>query len=193
MRWYTTFGGYDWTPDKGYSDLFATYVRLVREEFLLNKTNTVGVEESRGLWVPYKVQHRDVSVIVDRFSWRGYGDDGPFFDIKLRVALKTLPSWFNKLFGQTVGFRVIFNEEIRVLFRDDFPASPPIFRIGNSKYQGLNDLHGHHIFSGGELCILADPGDWNPDKDTILRAINAAIDWIVWHHSKWGSDPSGWR
>lgn len=192
-RWYTTYSGYDWTPQNGYSDLFVSYVQAIRKEFHLQKTSRTGIEVTNGVWTPYNLQNKDVKVIVDRFEWQHMtSDDEACFKIKIRVAAPRT-QWWARLFGRQTTFQVIFDEEIAIMFRSDFPGSPPLFKVLNPGYQHLRDLHEHHIFSGGIMCIMANPSDWNPNKDTILRALNAAIDWIVWHQGTWGNDPDGWR
>lgn len=191
-RWFTTYGGCDWTPQKGYSDLFISYVRAIRDWFHLEKTDRVGVEVAKGIWKEYNVQERDVFVILDRFEWTHGDSDNVFFKMKLRVGSRAFGNIFFRLFNRQTPMKVIFDEEIKVIFPSDFPNSPPYFQIQNRGYHNLTQLHEHHIYSGGEMCILADARDWNPDRDTILRAVNAAVDWIVWHYCTHGNNPERW-
>jgi len=197
--WYTTYSGYDtWTPDKGYSDLFKTYVREIRDWFKLKKVPGLnGTEVATGFWKPYVVQGKAVMVIVDRFIWNKYNSgSGPYFRLKIRVARKA-NVLRSMLSSRTSPMEVFFDEEIIMLFPNGggstFPNCPPLFKIDNPGYVGVSDQHGHHLYSSGTLCIMSDSGDWNPDKDTILRALNCCIDWIVWHESVHGSDPRAWR
>lgn len=192
-RWFTTYEGYNWTPNDGYSELFKDYVIAIREWFHLEKTNIVGVEVAKGTWKKYRVQGKEISVILDRFEWKHYSNsEEVFFKMKLRVGSRGFGNFLLRLFNRQTPMNVIFNEEITVLFPGNFPSNPPYFQINNRGYHHLSDLHRHHIFSGGIMCIMADSSDWNPNRDTILRAVNAAIDWIVWHYDTWGNNPERW-
>lgn len=190
--WFTTYTGYGWTPQNGYSDLFVSYVKQIREWFRLEKTGNVGIEVAKGQWIPYEVQGKSVKVILDRFEWMHYNSDGVYFVMKLRVGKNSLSSWLGRLLNRTTPFEVIFDEEVTVMFDERFPNTPPLFKINNPGYRMLTDLHEHHIFAPGIMCIMAGSDDWNPDRESILRAINAAIDWIVWHTDKWGNNPRRW-
>jgi len=186
MRWFTTYSGYRWTPEKGYNELFASYVTSIREHFKMRKTNVPGVEKSTsGEWIPHVLQGRRVSVILDRFEWKHYIDDKIVFALHLRVATKR--NWLFRLFDRrTSPMNVIFDQDVLVIFTDDFPSEPPKFKILGDRYANINGYHEHHMFRGGVMCIMADSDDWDPDRDNILRAVNAALDWIVWHYYQWG-------
>lgn len=193
MRWFTTYAGYDWTPNKGYSDLFTSYVRSVRTHFQLVKTVRAGVEVAKGIWIPYKVQGEDVQVILDRFEWKHYDEsDGVFFVMKLRVAKKQRQGFLDLFSNRASPMVIIFDEVINVYFDRSFPSSPPLFKVMNRAFMDLEDQHGHHIFKNGMLCIMANSSDWDPAKHDILRAINVVVDWVVLHYNNWGSDPERW-
>lgn len=194
MRWWTTSTNYNWTPKDGYSDLFKEYVRDIRKHFHLTKTGRTGIEvNEKGLWTPYQVQGENAMAIIDRFNWNGYDEwsETVYYMMNIRVAIKQR-NLIQKLLGQEGNsLRVIFDEQVRVNFPRDFPFSPPQFNVQNPLFH-VDDQHHHHLFSDGTLCIMAGNGDWDPEKDKILRAINAMVDWTVWHYKAWGSNPRRW-
>jgi hypothetical protein len=194
MRWYTALSPAEWSPEKkgAYNDFFTDMIRGTRAAFYLEKVHAGLEANPSGKWRPFNVQGKEALAIVDRFEWMNFdSDDGIYFDMKLRVAVKET-NVIQMLFGRTSTTKIIFDEVVRINFDEEFPISPPLFRVISSHYRNITDMHGHHLFSNGTLCILADRKDWNPEKEHILRAVNAAIDWIVWHYETWGTDPRRW-
>lgn len=175
--WFSPYTGNDWTPQKGYNPAFREVVQHIRDWFGLARSKTPGTDVSTGIWREYKLHRREVHVIVDEFRWAGVtnrnGFPSPQFRLRLRVA--------------TAGFMrkdVFYKETLVIDFPRTYPANPPSFWIDNQQFLTESSAHAHHIISR-TMCILAGSGDWNPKKDTIIRGINAALEWIVWHYDSY--------
>lgn len=78
---------------------------------------------------------------------------------------------------------IFFDRTVEIIFDRDFPVRPPaVFLPDHARYDVSNGEE-HHIYKNRQMCILADPYDWD-SKKTVVDAIFAAVDWIVWHHKK---------
>lgn len=190
-RWFTNYTGQDWTPGKGYNAVFAEHVRLIRDWFHLKKTGTPGIEISVGSWRKYRLQEETVYVRVDRFEWKRYRDYGyetPQFRLDIRIAKEKPRGIFARILNDDSQARIeeFFDNHLVIEFPREYPDSPPRFRIDDQRYDSNSASHDHHMFSGGWFCILAAPSDWSSSRDTVISGLNAALDWIVWHHQKFG-------
>lgn len=190
-RWFTNYTGRDWTPVKGYNAVFAEHVRLIREWFRLKKTGTSGVEVATDFWRKYLLQRETVYVRVDRFEWKGYTDysyETPRFRLGIRLAREKPRGILARILNEDSQARIeeFFHNTLVIEFPREYPESPPRFRIDDRRYDTSSSSHDHHMFSGGWFCILASPSDWNSSRDTIVSGLNAALDWIIWHHQKFG-------
>lgn len=190
--WFTTYSGYNWTPERGYNTLFAEQVRLIREWFHLTKTQTVGREVGTGKWRKYDLQGETVFIAVDTFQWKGYREAGgtlsPVFKLEIRIGQKKPKGLLAQILNDDSQERiaVFFHNTLIIEFPRFYPDEPPRFRIDDHRYDREASSHSHHMFRGGWFCILANPSDWNRGRDTIISGLNAALDWIVWHHRKFG-------
>lgn len=192
--WFSTYTGNNWTPKEGYNGTFRDQIILLRKWFGLKKVRA-GREEGTGLWREYKLRKQTIYVTVGSLSWdeyrrrnssyrneRDYHDYGdyitPVFRLNIRLAKENASG--NK--------EVFFKETLVIEFSPRYPTSPPVFSIDSGRYPTLRNIipYEHHMMQSRILCILADPGDWNPNSDTIISAVNAAFDWILWHYGKFG-------
>jgi len=193
-RWFTRYTGPGWGPKKGYNQFFATHIRDIRGHFDLKKIKP-GIEVTTGTWRKYILQGRTVYVTVDKFTWQGYDDtpDGltPILRLGIRMASQKSRrvSLVDKILGKSKeeeGLSVFYDEVLRIQFKSDYPRTPPIFRVEDPRYVRAGTSHEHHLWRGGWMCIFGNSGDWNSEKDTIISAVNVALDWIVLHYNKFG-------
>jgi len=76
-----------------------------------------------------------------------------------------------------------------MIFPINYPSIPPLMRTSTAKRRlsgGDHSMHDHHAYSNGWMCIMAEPGDWDPRRDTIISALNVGIDWMNVHYKKFG-------
>ncbi len=171
--WFTNYPGANWTPDKGYNEVFAENVKMVRAYFQLQKTNTAGQEVGTGYWRPFKGRSGQYYVCVDQFVWSGYRQVErnltPVFRFSMRLGSRS---------GQTAT-----KYPLEITFPVNYPGSHPVFSVDDSRFRSAGG-HDHHMLSGGVLCVGFD--SWNPKKDTIVSALNMALDHLTWHLQKFG-------
>ncbi|MFA6512532.1 MAG: hypothetical protein WCV86_05435 [Patescibacteria group bacterium] len=92
--WFTNFQGRpdEWTPAHGYSELFKETVRLIREQFYLERVKTGEDRNRSGQWREYTLQGETVRVSVARFRYSEVGIMGgslsPIF--RLEVVMQRL-------------------------------------------------------------------------------------------------------
>lgn len=190
-RWFSNYTGRDWTPEKGYNAAFAEHVRLIRDWFRLKKTTTPGIDVPIGSWRKYVLQGESVYVKVDQFEWKrytGYSYETPRFQLVIRIAREKHQGILARILNDNSEARIqeFFYNTLVIEFPREYPESPPRFRIDDSQYNTNSASHEHHMFSGGWFCILAAPSDWSSSRDTVISGLNAALDWVVWHHQKFG-------
>lgn len=170
-HWFSTYTGDSWTPEKGYNSTFRDQIILLRNWFGLEKAGP-GLEEGTNRWREYQLQEKTVYVKADALSWREYR----------AYAYHTTPLLqLNIVIAKGNKKKVIFEDTIVIEFPDRYPSAPPFFRV--NKYRNERASHDHHLNGGGVLCILASEYDWDPNRDTIISGLNAAFDWLVWHHT----------
>lgn len=186
MSWWTGSSSPNWPPQEGVTKLFADQVRYLREHFGLAKAS-FGVETGTGQWVPYGIKphsaprckrnHRSwqgdypVWVQVSRFNWTAVNDEVCFnLAIEIKDAKKTL-----------------FKNTLAIKFPGDYPRHPPRFWVGDAHYVSRMEANimDHHIYGGGRFCIF-EGEEWNADLDTIISAVNCAIELLVWHVYQYG-------
>ncbi len=192
--WFSTYTGNKWKPKDGYNGTFRDQVVLLREWFRLRKAGT-GREEGTGAWLEYKLQHETCYITVDSLTWSDYRTcpssyrnekDADYYNDYITPTFKLNVKLARERYS---GKKEVFFEETLVIeFSPKYPSSPPVFSISSGKYPSLSNIapYEHHMMQSKILCIMAGRTDWNPDKDTIVRAVNAAFDWIVWHYNKFG-------
>lgn len=195
-HWFSSYSGDKWTPEMGYNETFRNQILLLRKWFGLERAG-VGKEQGTNLWREYRLQGRTIYICVDSLTWTDYrkvhinalreyywiehnkGGSGdyitPIFKLGVRIARQD---------GQKK--KNIFAGNIKVEFPRSYPSSPPLFRIDTLRYKATKNSHAQHIYRGGVPCILASHSDWQPRRDTIISGLNAAFDWLVWHHQKFG-------
>lgn len=188
-NWFSNYKGLNWKPTNGYNESFAQQVRTIRDWFQLEKDpKRPGVDKGSKMR-PYTLRGWNVLVLVQRFEWSDYRDVGgyitPIFLLKI------------KIFQEADRFEPIFNHTLKVEFYEDFPLTQPRIRVEHQRYYSpveniektFTDENGQrhrlyvdHMYRGGWMCIY-DKYDnpWDPQKHTIISAINAALDWCVWH------------
>jgi hypothetical protein len=178
--WFSTYTGNRWTPDKGYNETFKLQVVQLRNWFRLQKAG-LGREQGTGYWRQYVLQGRNIYVTVDQLTWNGYkGDSEPRVRFKMDIRLSNLPE----------GKDIFFKDTITIHFPKVYPEEPPLFRP--DRFKGYDASHKRHLFAGGWLCILGNSKDWDDRRDTIISALNAALDWIVWHTYSYVSSDDDW-
>lgn len=193
-KWYLTSGG---KP----SELFAREVRLIREDFRLTKTNTVGHEVSTGIWrsMQFSRNGKTVYVNVNKFDWRLGGSQHTFyscaFDFNVEMAVMSNSGGKQNTFdssGRTtvVSLSKIWKYNIQMLFPDNYLApesKPPMFRVLDDRYvNNIDSAHAHHVLSGGVLCMFGNTGDWNPARSNSLTAFYTMLDHIYSHYTTYG-------
>jgi hypothetical protein len=171
-----------WKPkDGGFNSLFASQVRFVRERFNLQKDTKKPGTEHGDTWVlleqlPHS-QGEQFFMRVRRFSWLEFHKRGgvitPTFRLEFDLAQAI---WDGR--NYTVG-SVLKSDAFEIVFPENFPQSPPEFRLQGVRGYGAS--HQHHLNSGDWLCIFAGWGDWRGERDNLLSGLMVAIDWMVWH------------
>lgn len=215
--WYSNTPGYSWSVRKGVSERFKTEVRLIRDRFSTKKLRVGRETSTTRVNVRTRVGPVDVIVrefnwdLVERHSDYNL----PVFEFDILVFarkgdLKRLDNFEDsqglsflgqlKKFFPTEGPKnrpvrkrfinedVVFKGKFRLEFPVEYPLEPPLVRMDDYDYRRISDYHGHHIFSGGVLCIFAGHGDWSGSRSTALTALLVTIDWLAWHYAKFGED-----
>lgn len=194
MNWFSPHQGLDWDVNKhGFAPSFADQVKLIRQWFKLSRQE-IGLEVGTGFWRPYVFkphhcgwnhaswsQDYPCSVMVTRFHW-------------LRVRqVEASPPYLTPQFRLDVQIadkdgQVIFTGPLVIEFFDNYPTKPPHFRVDQPKYAAFRGVDGsHHMHKDGWMCIMGGgylgytEADWNPAVDTIITALNRALELIVWH------------
>lgn len=175
--WFSNYEGRDWTPACQYNQLFAEQVHYIRDQFHLSKQGP-GMDIGTGFWQEYQLQRRTVYVQVEKFEWGKYYKNSNNTQVQFYLYLRVATD--------PAGKNLIFKEVLIIDFLPDYPACPPLFTVNTSQHMQVGASHEHHMLGQGRLCILGAPRDWNSRKDTILSALNAALDWVVWHYYKHG-------
>ncbi len=170
-----------WDPSKGYNSAFAEVVRQIRSLFQTQKQKA-GVEVGTGYWRPFQGRAGNFFVRVSQFTWDGYRTIGGTVTPVLRLDL---------VIGKVAG-EVVADFPLEITFPADFPQQPPVFGVDSHNYKHeIHQKYGeHHVVEGGVLCIFNTHGytgnTWNPGTDTIVSAINVALDHLTWHYSQFG-------
>jgi hypothetical protein len=192
-NWFTTYQEDDWTPSKGFNQFFAQHIQLIRSTFKLKK-NGVGEELSTGHWELYNLEGRTLFITIDRFTWMEFEpiqdqrDDDiigitPVFKLEVRIA-----EAFYLLDSSTPHRKptAIWQHTLVIKFPPRYPGQKPRIFVDDKKYKNSEYIGDrHHLYNkDGELCILAGDNDWNPEKDTVISALNIAFQWAVIHYDR---------
>jgi hypothetical protein len=185
MPWFTDYPYGDFAPHKReccYNETFATQLTLITTAFQLKRASR-GVHVSTGFRRPCTFQDKNVHIEVKKFSWWGINRYREYITPVFRldvVMREDAVHFFKNLFWEG-NFRPFFQGQVVVEFSPNYPQAKPHLRIDDPRYTPTSTSAAHHIYSGGWLCIMAGGGFWQPKTCTILTALDAAFDWIVWH------------
>jgi hypothetical protein len=186
--WFTDYEGNDWDPSYGYSEEFVLEVRALRDRFSLKKEST-GVE-SGGTWVPYTTPAGHIiQIAIPKLRWREKGRwiylgkdieiPSPLLRVELRVGEAKKPSLLSRS-----RVKVFWEDEIQITFPEAYPTiNPNVIHSGKPQIR-VSSSYGateRNILAHGILCVMNNPGDWNPETDRVIRAIEVAADWASRH------------
>lgn len=185
MAWFTDYPYLDFNPNKPecrYTETFATHLTLITTTFHLKRQDR-GVHVTTRFKRPCEFQKKRLHIEVKKFTWlevKQYTDYiTPVFRLTI-VIRDDEKNFFKNLFLEG-NIKPFFQGQLVVEFKADYPQSKPHLRFDDPRYTPSSVSPSHHIYSGGWLCIMANKGFWNPKTCTILTALDAAFDWIVWH------------
>jgi len=191
MPWFTNYPKLDFDPARPecrYSETFATQLTLINTAFRL-KRHSRGVHVSTGYLRACTFQRKNVHIEVKRFAWlavRRYSDYvTPVFTLQFIMQEDRRSFFKNLLFEGRV--RPFFTGRLIVEFPPGYPQSKPHLRLDDPHYTSARGSVSHHVHAGGWLCIMANSAFWNPKTCTIVTALDAAFDWVVWHRNTFGS------
>ncbi|MDO8551689.1 MAG: hypothetical protein Q7S03_03375 [bacterium] len=176
--WFTSWPGTDWTPEKGYNDLFAQQVHAIRKRFCLGKSETLGIELGIGIRAYYDIPyppnqnkvHERVLVSVRQFSWKGWeGRAENISPVFVLLMVIYLPSGTE-----------IFKGIITLHFPCNYPVGRPTIFVRVDSFKGgcVTYVRGESK-EGYKLCVMNGRSDWDPTRDNVLRAIEVAIAWAL--------------
>jgi hypothetical protein len=179
-NWFSPYQGKDWTPAQGYSDRFKKDVRDLRKYLSLQKIKP-DLDITTGIWRDFFLprERKTYYVFAESFNYGAYRTVAeynyitPIFRLAIKIA--TEPNMES----------VFYSETMVIEFPENYPKSPPYFKIDNPRIDYTRVSSTHHIH-WGRLCILAEDKDWDPDRDTIWSATLAALDWCVMHYNNFG-------
>jgi hypothetical protein len=172
---------------------------MLRSNYYLKKL-TPGFEEGTGIWRRYALEsdvagqelpRTMVFVTVDNLGWMQYEHVSnwisPVLRLRLRIAKEKLggaPCMVSD--EKVVLLEDYIDRNVLIKFPMDYPSQAPYFFVDYPKYREIDDGHAHHLYKGGLLCALRQPGEWSADSDTIISGMNVVIKWLVWHHATFG-------
>lgn len=186
-RWFTDYTGENWKPRFGYSERFQKEVQTICQRFRLVRTSRTGVVEGTGHQVIYDVPYPPenpskyvlVAVRIDQFSYwevvRWGQFQTPVFTFQLSIVRRASRRLLE-----------IFRGDVAVAFPQNYPLSRPQVFIGLDQFEpvpvggSLAFLMGDHWRNLKRICALNGVGDWKPSQDTALRALEVAINWVVY-------------
>lgn len=190
------------TPDGRPNEIFAREVRLIREDFRLQKTDKVGREVSTGVWrsIEFSRNKKVVFVNVNAFKWQ-LGGSTKFntyscaFDFTIEMAEQSAMGMKANTFDSkgrntVISLSKIWKYNVSMYFPDNYltPGSkPPVFRVNDDKYiSNIDSAHKHHVLNDGVLCMFGSSEDWNPARSNSLTAFYTMLDHIYSHYMSFG-------
>ncbi len=175
-RWFSTYHENNWSPQRGYNELFAKEVQQVRAFFFLERVS-FGLDRGVGKWRKYNRDGTTYYARVSQFEWGKLSKlvkfESPEFRLQLELSTKQHQSG------------VFFKKSLVLVFPTNYPRARPDCIVDSARYRQLSASHDHHTFSNGWMCLTSDQKQWS-DACMAVTAINWAVEWIHFHYTTFG-------